>query len=86
MASGRGVPPYYNDTTSSSVAAPVVYSEPELTPPPPPPTPTPTRPNMIAAANRRPGLRRVIPIGHIPTGATLCGTEPRPSCSREGEA
>ncbi|PVH34753.1 hypothetical protein PAHAL_7G023300 [Panicum hallii] len=86
MASRRGVPPYYNNVTSSGAAALVVYSKPELAHPPPPPTPTPTRPNMTAAANSRPGLHRVIPTGLIPTGATLCSTEPRPSRSHEGEA
>ncbi|PUZ70597.1 hypothetical protein GQ55_2G244800 [Panicum hallii var. hallii] len=41
MAARHGVPPYYNDATSSSAAAPVLYSKPELAPPPSPPAPIP---------------------------------------------
>ncbi|KAG2660014.1 hypothetical protein PVAP13_1KG390505 [Panicum virgatum] len=75
-AARRGALPFYNNGASSSTGAEVVYNDPALTPPPLAP----------AVASRRPGLRRFIPTGHIPTRASMCGPEARPPCSGEGEA
>jgi len=63
-------------------------AEPAMAPPLPipPPPPVPARRNATAAANRRPGLRRFIPTGHVPAGATSRGLEGRPPRSGEGEA
>ncbi|KAG2636309.1 hypothetical protein PVAP13_2NG444903 [Panicum virgatum] len=63
-------------------------AEPAMAPPLPilPPPPVPACRNATAAANRRPGLRRFIPTGHVPAGATSRGLEGRPPRSGEGEA
>nr|CAB3495254.1 unnamed protein product [Digitaria exilis] len=71
----------------AAVAAPPGFEEPSLAPPPPPPAPWfPGRPTAAAAANTRPGLRRFIKTGHIPTEMSGSLEARRCPPSGEGEA
>lgn len=74
----RGAPPFYMEPGGSS--------SPVLIPPSPPlDPPFPGRPTAAAAANARPGLRRIIKNGHVPAKTSGGGKASRPPPSGEGE-